>query len=146
MMSLTQTPKGHRFPLALISQAVWLCHRFDHSLQYVQEQMAFPGIDITHETVRSWCIKFSSYFRDVIKKWERKPSDKWHLDEMTLKAKGDSYILWRAVDSEEFELNIFLQRRHNKKSAIKFLKRLLGCYPMPRVIITDKLRSYRKPN
>ncbi len=33
----------------------------------------------------------------------------------------------------------------HKKSAIRFLTRLLGNYPSPRVIVTDKLRSYVKP-
>jgi len=38
-----------------------------------------------------------------------------------------------------------LQRRKDKKSAIRFLAKLLGCYPAPRVAISDKLPSYRKP-
>jgi len=64
---------------------------------------------------------------------------------MTLKINGVYFTLWRAVDSDGYELDIFLQKRRNKKSAIRFLSRLLGAYPMPRVIITDKLRSYNKP-
>ena len=31
------------------------------------------------------------------------------------------------------------------RSSIRFLTRLLGNYPSPRVIVTDKLRSYVKP-
>ena len=144
-MSLMKAPKGHRFPVSLISEAVWLYHRFNHSLRDVKEQMAFRGLEISHEAIRSWHIKFSSHFKDVLKKRERKPSDKWHLDEMMIKVKGEAFILWRAVDSEGFELDIFLQKRRNKKTAIRFLRRLLGSYPEPRVIVTDKLRSYKKP-
>jgi putative transposase len=33
----------------------------------------------------------------VIKKRKRKPGDKWHLDEMTLKPIGIKFVLWRAV-------------------------------------------------
>ena len=40
---------------------------------------------------------------------------------------------------------MFLQKRKNKKAAIRFLTRLLGSYPSPRVIVTDKLQSYTKP-
>jgi len=36
-------------------------------------------------------------------------------------------------------------RRRDKKSAISFLRRLLGCYSTPKVIVTDKLKSYVKP-
>ena len=53
--------------------------------------------------------------------------------------------MWRAVDADGYELDVYLQKRRNKKSAIRFLTRLLGCYPSPRLIITDKLRSYIKP-
>jgi putative transposase len=64
---------------------------------------------------------------------------------MTVKINGEYFILWRAVDSEGHELDVLLQKRRNKKAAIRFLSRLLGSYPAPRVIVTDKLKSYRKP-
>ena len=88
-----------------------------------------------------WCV----VFKEVIKKRERKAKDKWHLDEMTIRINGEYFILWRAVDSDGYELDVLLQKRRNKKSAIRFLTCLLGNYPTPRVIITDKLRSYIKP-
>lgn len=144
-MNLTQAPKRHRFPVSIISQAIWHYHRFNSSYRDIQEQLAFRGIDISHETIRNWCFKFAQHFKDVIQKRQRKPSDKWHLDEMTLRINGEFYVLWRAVDSEGFELDIFLQKRRNKKAAIRFLSRLLKSYPEPRVMVTDKLRSYKKP-
>jgi len=49
------------------------------------------------------------------------------------------------VDSDGYELDIFLQKHRNKKAAIRFLSRLLGSYSEPRVIVTDKLKSYKKP-
>ncbi len=144
-MTLNQHPKRHRFPVSIISQAVWLYHRFNNSYRDIQEQLAFRGIILSHETVRYWGIKFASHFKEVIKKRERKPSDKWHLDEMTVKINGEPFILWRAVDQDGIELDVFLQKRRDKKSAIRFLSRLLGTYPTPRVIVTDKLKSYKKP-
>ena len=64
---------------------------------------------------------------------------------MTTRINGEKYVLWRAVDGEGYELDILIQKRKNKKAAIRFLKRLLGSHPEPRVIVTDKLRSYLKP-
>ena len=98
-------------------------------------------VSVSHETIRAWCIKFSCYFKDVIKKRERKPSDKWHLDEMALRVNGEAFVLWRAVDSDGHELDVFLQKHRNKKAAVRFLSRLLGNYPEPRVIVTDKLKA-----
>jgi putative transposase len=92
-----------------------------------------------------WSLKFTDHFKDVIKKRERKPSDKWHLDEMTVRINGDPFVLSRAVDEEGMELDVLLQKRRNKKATIRFLSRLLRDYPAPRVIVTDKLKSYNKP-
>jgi putative transposase len=144
-MELGQKLKRHRFPVTIISQAVWLYHRFNHSYRDVQEQLAFRGIILSHETIRDWSIKFASNFKDVMKKRERKPNDKWHLDEMAVNINGEPFVLWRAVDSDGIELDVILQKSRNKKAAIRFLKRLLGSYPVPRVIVTDKLKSYNRP-
>ena len=145
LMHIHKAPKRHRFPVSIISHVVWLYHRFNHSYRDIQEQMAYRGIILSHETIRSWCYKFASHFKNVIKKQERKPKDKWHLDEITIRINGEYFVLWRAVDSDGYELDVFLQKRKNKKAAIRFLTRLLGSYPAPRVIVTDKLRSYIKP-
>ena len=144
-MSLTAKPKRYRFPVSIISCAVWQYHRFNLSFRDVQEQLAYRGIIVSHETIRNWCTKFSRQFKDVLQKRERKISDKWHLDEMSLRINGESFVLWRAVDEHGMELDVFLQKRRNKASAIRFLSRLLQSYPRPRVIITDKLKSYKQP-
>ncbi len=140
-----KTPKRHRFSVSIISHVVWLYHRFNHGYRDIQEQIAYRGIILSHETIRSWCYKFASHFKEVIKKQERKLKDKWNLDEMTIRINGEYFVLWRAVDSDGYELDVFLQKRKNKKAAIRFLTRLLGSYPAPRVIVTDKLRSYMRP-
>lgn len=49
------------------------------------------------------------------------------------------------MGSDGYELDILLQQHRNKRAAIRFLSRLLGSYPEPRVIIADKLKSYKKP-
>lgn len=144
-MSLTKAPKGYRFPKSIISYAVWLYHRYNTSYRDIKEQLLYRGIDVSHETIRNWCYKFAPYFEDIIKKKMFRVCDKWHLDEMTIRINGEYFILWRAVDAHGYELDVFLQKRRNKKSAIRFLSRLLNSYPVPRVIITDKLKSYCKP-
>lgn len=144
-MHLHYPPKRHRFPVSIISHAVWRYHRFNDSYRDIQEELAYRNVVVSHEAIRSWCNKFASHFKDVIRKRERKPKDKWHIDEMSIKINGEYFVLWRAVDADGYELDIFLQKRRNKKSAIRFLTRLLGSYPIPRVIVTDKLKSYVKP-
>jgi putative transposase len=60
-----------------------------------------------------------------------------------LTIRGEQQYLWRAVDQEGNILDILVQRQRNKKAAKKFFRKLLkGLRYAPRVIITDKLRSY----
>ncbi len=47
---------------------------------------------------------------------------------MIVKINGDMFILWQAVDCDGYELEVLLQKRRNKKVAIRFLIRLLGNY------------------
>ena len=115
-MSLSASPQHHRFRVLIISQAVWLYHRFNNSYCDVQEPMAFWGIILSHETIRTWCLKFSHHFTETLKERERKLTGKWLLDKMTLRLNGEMFILWRAVDSEGHELDVFFQKRRNKKS------------------------------
>jgi transposase-like protein len=58
------TYKGYRYPPEIISQAVWLYHRFCLSYRDVEDLLAESGITASYETVRQWCGKFGpSYAR-----------------------------------------------------------------------------------
>jgi putative transposase len=57
----------------------------------------------------------------VIRTRERKLKDKWHLDEMSIRINGEYFVLWRAVDADGYELDVYLQKRRNKKYANCFL-------------------------
>jgi putative transposase len=65
------------------------------------------------------------------------------MDEVYLKINGKTHYLWRAVDQDGNVLDILVQSRRNKKAAKRFFRKLLkGLQYVPRVIITDKLKSY----
>jgi putative transposase len=50
--------RGYRYPVEIISQAVWLYFRFHLSLRDVEELLAERGVTVTYETIRAWCSKF----------------------------------------------------------------------------------------
>ncbi len=105
--------------------------------------LARRGIEVTYETIRQWCLKFGQAFASELHRRRPQPGDKWHLDEVVLKIKGKLCYLWRAVDQNGVILDILVQSRRNTKAATRFFKKLLkGLEYVPRVIITDKLRSY----
>lgn len=62
---------------------------------------------------------------------------------MYLKINGKTHYLWRAFDQDGNILDILVQSRRNKHAAKRFFCKLLkGLQYVPRVIITDKLKSY----
>ena len=132
----------HRFPAEAISHAVWLYHVFSLSLRDVELLLAERGIIVSYETVRRWCRKFGQSFAHDLRRRRPRPGDKWYLDEVFIRIQGQHY-LWRAVDQGGVVLDILVQDRRDAKAAKRFFKRLLkGLQYAPRVIITDKLRSY----
>lgn len=68
--------------------------------------------------------------------------DKWHLDEVVLPINGKKYWLWRAVNNRGDVLDILIQSRRNNRAAGRFLRKLFKAFGEPRVVVTDKLRSY----
>lgn len=95
------------------------------------------------ETIRQWCLKFGQTIAAELRRRRPRPGDKWHLDEVYLKINGRTHYLWRAVDQEGVVLDILVQSRRNKQAAKRFLGRLLrGMQYAPRIIVTDKLKSY----
>ena len=65
------------------------------------------------------------------------------MDEVFLKINGVTHYLWRAVDQNGVVLDILVQPKRDRFDAIRFFrKRLRVTGRKPRVIITDKLRSY----
>jgi len=133
----------HRFPAEIISQAVWLYHVFSLSLRDVELILAERGVAVSYETVRRWCKKFATSFADSLRQRRPRPGDKWHLDEVFIRIQGLQHYLWRAVDQDGVVLDILVQARRDGQAAKRFFKRLLqGLQYEPRVIVTDKLRSY----
>ena len=137
------TYKGFRFPIEIINHCVWLYSRFSLSFRDVELIVAERGITVSHETIRQWYQTFGKEYAQKLRQKRGQPGDKWHLDEIFIKINGKTHYLWRAVDQNGMVLDILVTRRRNKEAAKRFfLKLLRGLKYEPRVIITDKLRSY----
>jgi transposase-like protein len=78
-----------------------------------------------------------------LRKRRPKPHAVWHLDEVYLKIDGRMVYLWRAVDAEGEVLDVLVQSKRNKNSALKLMRKLLRKYAVvPERMVTDDLRSY----
>ena len=135
--------RRHRFPPEVISYAVWLYFRFPLSLRMVEGMLAARGTCGTYETVRQGGKKFGKIFADQIRQRAPARGDQWHRDEVVVSIAGEQHWLWRAVDQNGFVLDVLVQRRRDAQAARRLMKRLLkSAVTPPRVMITDKLRSY----
>src|SRR6202040_1336403 len=123
MMELSY--RRHRFPPVVIQHAVWLYLRFTLSYRDIEELLAERGLDISYESVRSWVLKFGPMIARRLRQVRPRPSDRWHLDEMVVRIAGKRMYLWRAVDHEGEVLDILVQRRRDKRAALRLLRKLL---------------------
>jgi transposase-like protein len=65
------------------------------------------------------------------------------MDEVFIRIRGKQHYLWRAVDQDGNVLDILVQSRRSATAARRFFRKLLkGLRYVPRVIVTDKLKSY----
>ena len=132
---------SHRFPPTVIQHAVWLYLRFTLSYRDVEELLAQRGLDLSYESVRSWVLKFGPMIARRLRLCRR--SAERHLDEMVVRIAGKRMYLWRAVDHEGEILDVLLQRRRDRRAAVKLMRKLLRKQGFaPKRVTTDQLRSY----
>ncbi|MEQ8319238.1 MAG: IS6 family transposase [Rhodospirillales bacterium] len=131
----------------IIRLAVMMYIRYPLSLRQVEDILFERGIDICHETVRFWWNRFGPMFAAEIRKRRINHCSYsnwgWHLDEVFVRINGETHFLWRAVDHEGEVLEVFATKHRGRKAALVFLKRAMKRYGQPKVIVTDRLRSYR---
>ena len=65
------------------------------------------------------------------------------MDQVVITIRGSKQWLRRAVDQQGFELDVLVQSRRDRTAAQRLMRKLLKKpAKAPRVIITDKLKSY----
>ncbi|MGW5214361.1 IS6 family transposase [Streptomyces sp. NPDC004051] len=134
--------RGHRYPAEVISPCVWLSFRFPLSFREVEERMLQRCVIVSYETVRRWRAPFGQAHANGLRRRPR-PGDKWCPDEVFIKINGERKYLWRAVDADGSVLDVLVQGRRDKPAARRFFRHLTKkTRAVPRVVVTDKLRSY----
>jgi putative transposase len=111
------TYKRHRFPLDIISYAVWFYHRFNLSNRDVEDLLAERGISVSYETIRLWCLKFGTRHARRLKQRYRGYGATFYIDEFFVKINGRQQYLWRAVDQDGEVVDVYLQARRDGAAA-----------------------------
>ena len=143
-MKIVSNPyRGFRYPREVIQHAVWLYHCFSLRLRDVELILAARGVVVSCESIREWGLRFGRLFTNRLKRRRPTPGDKWHLDEVFIRIRGKQHYSWRAIDQDGHVLDILVQSRRSTKAALRFFRKLPGSLQhVPRVIVTDKLKSY----
>src|ERR1700686_2023230 len=135
--------RRHRFPPPIIQHAIWLYLRFTLSYRDVEDLLAERGLDVSYESVRRWVLKFGPMIARNLRRRRSRPSNRWHLDEMVVRIAGKRMYLWCAVDHEGEVLDMLVQPRRDTRAALRLMRKLLKKHGFsPKLLITDKLRSY----
>ena len=88
-------------------------------------------------------LKFGPLIARRLQRRRPRPSDRWHLDEMVVRIAGEQMYLWRAVDHEGEVLDMLVQSRRDTRAALRLMRKLLRNQGfVPKLLVTDKLRSY----
>jgi len=130
--------KRHRYPRAIILQAVYFKLRFTLSYRDVEELLKIRGVKVDHSTIQRWVFKFSPMIEATMHKRKKQVCDSWRMDETYIKVAGKDRYLYRAVDKQGNTVDFLLTKRRMKGSAQKFLNKALGNNGKPRLINIDK--------
>jgi putative transposase len=105
-------------------------------------------VDVSYEKIRFWWNRFGPMFASEIARKRRKQTLshsnwQWHFDYVFVKINGEWHYFWRAVDHEGEVLESYVSKRRDRKAASKFRRKSMKRNDQPKIIVTDKLRSYR---
>jgi putative transposase len=116
--------KHHRFPVKIISHAVWLYFRCCLSFREVEELLGERGIKATSGAIRKWCRKCGQPYANQLRRRPR-PGDKCTSTRWYSPSKVNVTICGGRWTRKKNVLDILMQRRCNKRAAKKFFYKLL---------------------
>jgi putative transposase len=76
--------KHHRYPKAIILQAVYLKLKFTLSYRDIEELLSMRGVQVDHSTIQRWVFKFSPEIEKNMHKRKRQVCSSWRIRESML--------------------------------------------------------------
>jgi transposase, IS6 family len=114
--------------------------KYPLSYRNLQEMMEERGLFLSHTTIFRWVMEYSPILNRGLRKYLRKTSDSWRVDETYIKVNGVWTYLYRAVDQCGDTIDFWLSKNRDKVAAKNFFRKALRSphNSNPRVITTDK--------
>jgi putative transposase len=113
----------------------------DVTLRDVEEAMAARGVLVSSESVRRWCKKFGKQYASRLRSVVLGPVTNSIWTKSCSRSTAFN-IIYGAVDQKSVVIDILVQPKCDRFAAMRFLHKLRAMVRRPRVIVTDKMRSY----
>ena len=97
---------------------------------------------VSYEAIRLWYNKFGSRYAQRLRRKHQGYGDTFFIDKVFVKIQGARHYLGCAVDQEGEVIDVFLQKRRDRKAAKRFLKHCCvnnKAYPVTLSLITYHL-------
>ncbi len=142
-----KAPERMRFPTEVIASAINQFYE-SSSLHKIKRQLQLDfGVQPDHSTIYNWIIRYTKKATKAFENTRMKVGNTWVADETVLKLKsggGENVWLFDCIDEDsKFLLASHLTpNRYTKDAQILMERAEKRAGKMPKVVITDKLRSY----
>src|SRR6202521_1970710 len=134
--------RGYRFPAEIIAHCMAV-------LPVLSEFSRRPGlmlergIEVSHETIRLWTLKFGAEYARRLRRREGRSVTHGISMRCSAKSMANRSTCGARLTQDGEVLDVLVQKRRNAKAAKRFFRKLLkGVKYAPRAIVTDKLQSY----
>ncbi|MFT7614885.1 MAG: putative transposase [Parvicellaceae bacterium] len=74
--------KHHRYPKAIILQAVYFKLRFTLSYRDIEELLQMRGVEVDHSTIQRWVFRFSPIIEKNMHRRKFQVGDSWRMEEI----------------------------------------------------------------
>ena len=112
--------------------------RFSLSHRDVSEILKEHVVSVHPTTIMRCGHEYDHLVYQIWKKKNKRIQLSWKLDEAYIKVKAEWRYLYRAIDKEDYTLDIQLRKKRDHQAAYAFMKRLLKKFGEPTVLTTDK--------
>ena len=114
------------------------------SLRNVSKALKLLGVDVTHQTIYNWIVKYTKTMKEYLNKINPQVGDAWRADEIFIKVRGELKYVFSIMDDEtRFWIAQEVADRkqgHDARGLLQKAKQVTGT--KPKVFITDGLGSY----
>jgi transposase-like protein len=128
----TSLVAGHRFPRDIILLAVRYYLQLGAAAERIAGILADRGVDANGRTVLRWVQKFGPALCEEIRRYRKRVTTTWLVDETYVKIVGKWQYLYRGIDQDGQVLDCWLSPTRDLAAAMAFFRHTMsstGCTP-----------------